>query len=31
MKAPVTIEYDIPKGDLTALRDQEEQRCWRQQ
>jgi len=26
MKARVTIEYDIPDGDRTALRDQEEQR-----
>ena len=26
MKARVTIEYDIPKPDLTVLRNQEEQR-----
>ena len=26
MKARVTIEYDIPRGDLTALREREEQR-----
>jgi len=26
MKARVTVEYDIPNGDLTALREREEQR-----
>jgi len=26
MKARVTIEYDLPEGDLTVLREREEQR-----
>ena len=26
MKARVTIEYDIPEGDRTVLREREEQR-----